>query len=127
MNKPTEKSRLRSVSRWVVLCASIILAALYLNSAFYSAWVSGGPPTPYPEAWAQRALVHLCLSGAILFGGIAAFRAIGNFPSFGGTTILFGVLALLVLGVPHVRAFLKTDACLDSGGRWNSAEFRCDK
>lgn len=103
------------------------MAALYLNSAFFSAWVSGGPPTPYPEAWAQRSLVHLSLAGSLLLGGMAAFRAIGSFPNFGGVTISLAMLALLILGAPHFHAFLHSDACLDSGGRWNGVEFKCER
>lgn len=112
--------------RWIILLASIVAAAVYLNSAAFSAWVAGGPPNPYPEAWGQRALVHLCMAGTILLAGIAVFRVVGSFPSLGRTTILLFILALLIFGVPYVREFLQSDACLDSGGRWNSGTYQCE-
>ena len=118
---------LRIISRWIILCGAIVTAALYLNSAAFSAWVSGGPPTPYPEAWGQRALLHLCLSGVFLFGGIFIFRIIKTFPSFRRFTIVLIIVSVLLLCIPYIRAFIKSDACLDSGGRWNSLEFKCEK
>ena len=117
----------RMVIRWGGLIGAIIMAALYLNTSIYSAWVSGGPPNDYPEAWAHRAFMHLCFSGAFLFLGVAIFRIAGSYPRVGGISIVFGVAALFIAGTPYIRAFLDSDKCLDSGGRWNYEEYRCEK
>ena len=111
----------------MVLALSIVGAALYLNGAIFSAWVSGGPPNDYPEAWAHRALLNLCFSIAVLLGGIVAFRVIGSFPKIGVLTAVLGILALTFLAIPYGRAFLDSDRCLDSGGRWNELYYRCER
>jgi hypothetical protein len=120
-------SRVRASLRWTALIVAVIVAATYLNSAAYSFWVAGGPPSLYPESWVQRGLVHLCWSGAALFVGIATFRTVRTFPRFGAITIALAVTGLLLLGVGGIREFLLTDRCLDRGGIWNSTEFRCVK
>ena len=127
MKKEPSNKLVRLIIGWGGLVGAIIIAALHLNSSIYSAWVSGGPPNEYPEAWAHRALMHLCLSGALLLAGVAIFRVARSFPSVGGVSIAFGVAALLLASTPYVRAFLDSDSCLDSGGRWNYAEYRCEK
>ena len=119
--------RLRLTARWTLLLLSLVIAAIYLNSAFFSARVSGGPPNPYPHAWSQRGVTHLCLAGAFLFGGIAIYRLIGSFPKIGVLTIIFAVVAVLFPAVPYVREFWYVDACLDRGGRWNSLAFQCER
>jgi hypothetical protein len=71
--------------------------------------------------------MHLCFSGAFLFAGIAIFRIAGTYPRVRGMSIGFGVSALLLASAPFVRSFLDIAACLDSGGRWNYEEYRCEK
>jgi hypothetical protein len=119
--------RLQTTARWVVLVFCLGMAALYLNSSLYSAWVSSGPPNPHPEAWLQRALVHLCFAGTFSLVGIAIFRLVTSFPKVGFLTAFLGALSLLLLAIPYAREFLLSAACLDNGGRWNKAEFRCEK
>jgi hypothetical protein len=118
-------NRTRNVVAWLVLGVGIVVAALYLNSAAYSAWVAGGPPNAYPESWAQRALVHLCAAGAFVCGAVAVFRGVRSFPRIGALTISLGLVALLLLGVGEVREFFLVDSCLDRGGSWNHEEFKC--
>jgi hypothetical protein len=115
----------RNTARWTILLVALLVAAIYLNSALFSVWVAGGPPTPYPEAWAHRALVHACTAGALVLAGIAAFRGIGAFPRIGSIPLLLGLAALAVLAFPRFREFLLIDSCLDSGGRWEEAAFQC--
>lgn len=127
MNKEPSKHWPWMVIRWGSLGCGLIIAALYLNSSFYSAWVSGGPPNDYPEAWAHRGLMHLCFSGACVLGAIVLFRVIGSYPRIGGVTVTLVVVGLLLSSIPYIRAFLDSDSCLDSGGRWNDAEYRCER
>lgn len=121
------RERARTVLRWALLILGIGLALAYLNSAAFSAWVSGGPQTPYPEAWLRRAFAHAChglaalLVGLSLFGllRVACRRRVSWFFLFAA-----GLAAVLA---PQVRGFLLVDRCLDSGGRWDSATLRCQK
>jgi hypothetical protein len=116
---------LRNVARWAVLLVALLVAAIYLNSAAFSAWVASGPPTPFPEVWAQRSLAHACTAASILLAGISSFLAIKAFPRIGWIPILFGFLAIALAAVPVGREFMLIDSCLDSGGRWDEQEFRC--
>jgi len=118
---------LRDVTRWAILLVTLAVAALYLNSALFSAWVAGGSPNPFPEAWEHRALVHACSAASLVLAGIACFRGIGAFPRVGWLPLLLGLAALVLLAVPKFREFLLIDSCLDSGGRWKEREFRCQK
>ena len=127
MKKEQSKQIGRMAIRWGSLAGAIIMAGLYLNSSIYSAWVSGGPPNEHPEAWAYRAFMHLCFSGAFLLLGVAIFRIAGSYPRVGSVSIVLGLAALLIAGTPYVRAFLDSDACLDGGGRWNYEEYRCEQ
>ena len=124
---PGRNITLRNAARWIILLGTLILAALFLNSAFFSLWVAGGPPTPYPEAWMHRALANACTAVALLLMGIAGFRCLGSFPRIGSFTLLLGLGAITVLVVPWVREFMLVDSCLDSGGRWEELAFRCVK
>ena len=41
----------KSILRWVLLLTAIIFFFIYLNGAFYRAWLASGPPTDNPEGW----------------------------------------------------------------------------
>ena len=127
MKKEQSKKPGRMVIRWGALAGGIIIAALYLNSSIYSAWLSGGPPNEYPEAWAHRAFVHVCFSCAFLLLGIAIFRIAGSFPRVGAVSTGLVLVALLLAVTPYVRVFLDQDSCLDGGGRWSYEGYRCEK
>ena len=118
-------SDVRQVIRWCVLLGFIYLAYLYLNSAAYSAWVSGGPPNPYPIGWSRRALGHLFFSAAALFLGIGLFRGILTFPKVGRGAIVLLALGLLLIAAPYIGRFVLTDRCLDQGGSWSNQTIQC--
>lgn len=118
---------IRGIARWVILGLSIVGAALYLNSAVFSWWASWGPPAKFPEYLRQRALIRLCLSGAILCGGVGLSWFVQTFPKLARVTVIWCALALLLLAIPPLREFLISDGCYDQGGRWLSDEFRCDR
>ncbi len=116
----------RNAVRWTILLATLLLATLYLNSALFSAWIAGGPPNPIPDAWAHRAVTQSCTAASLVLAGIASFRVIRTFPRVGILPLLTGLVAILVLSVPKLREFVLIDSCLDSGGRWEAREFRCN-
>ncbi len=113
--------------RWAALLAGGALALVYLNSAAYSAWAGGGPPTTIRDAWMHRAFAHLCYAVAAALGGILLFRVIRRPPRLDRAALVLAVLALVVIAAPHARRFLLVNRCLDSGGRWDAAAFRCQR
>lgn len=119
------KSLTRQVVRWSVLLMFIVLAILYLNSAVYSAWVSGGPPNPYPIGWSRRALGHICFALAALFFGVALFIGIRKLPKFGKSSIALTVIGILLVASPYVGRFILIDGCLDRGEKWNNETIQC--
>lgn len=114
------------VARWVALLAFIALALLYLNSAAYSAWAAGGPPTTIREAWMHRAFSHLSYAVGAVLGGVL-FRTVRRPVRFDRVSAVLAALALLTVAAPHVRFFLLVDSCLDAGGLLDAATFRCEK
>ena len=110
-----------------MLLAFIALAFLYLNSAIYSAWVSGGSPNPYPVGWSRRALGHLSFSLAAVFLGAGLFRGIGRFPSFGRVALVLLAIGVGFVAAPYVGRFVLADSCLDQGGRWSNQTLQCEK
>lgn len=53
---------LRRVVRWAGAALLVAYALVALNHAAYSAWLAGGPPTPYPRAWWGQAVRSFWLS-----------------------------------------------------------------
>jgi hypothetical protein len=125
MNDAVKLSVSRQLIRWVVLGVFIILSLLFLNSSIYSAWVSGGPPNPYPLGWARRALGHLGYSLAALCFGIGLFRGIRTFPRSTKGSAAFIVLGGVLAISPYIGHFILIDKCLDRGGSWDGETFQC--
>jgi hypothetical protein len=113
-------------ARWAALLTGLALALVYLNSAAYSAWAGGGPPTSIREAWMHRAFAHLCYAVAAVLGGFTLFRVI-RAPRLDRAALTLLALAVVFIAAPQVRRFLLVDRCLDSGGRWDAAAFRCQR
>ena len=125
MNDTAQSSVFRRLIKWLVLIVFIIVALLYLKSSIYSAWVSGGPPNPYPPGWSRRAIGHLCFAMAALSFGLGVFKGIQTFPRATNGAAIFIVLgALLALG-PYIGRFASIDSCLDRGGSWNRETLQC--
>jgi hypothetical protein len=116
-----------AVTRWGVLVAATGLALLYLNSAAFSAWAGGGPPTNIREAWMHHAFAHLCNGVAAALGGVILFRVVRSPPRLDRATLALLVIGMVFIAAPRARRFLLADRCLDSGGRWDDAAFRCQR
>jgi hypothetical protein len=125
MGLALKTSAVRQTIRWCVLLAFVCLALLYLNSAAYSAWVSGGPPNPYPIGWSRRALGHLFFSAAALFLGVGLFRGILTFPKVGRGAVVLLAIGLFLIAAPYIGRFVLTDRCLDQGGSWSNQTIQC--
>ena len=120
-----DTSVIRQTIRWFVLLAFVCVALLYLNSAAYSAWVSGGPPNPYPIGWSRRALGHLSFSAAALFLGIGLFCVIPTFPKIRHRTLALLAIGLFLIAAPYIGRLVLTDRCLDQGGSWSNQTIQC--
>jgi hypothetical protein len=103
------------------------LSLVFLNSALFSAWMSGGPPNPYPEAWAFRSQSFFAWSLAAAVGAGAAFTGIRRFPAVGVITKLLLVASAVLAAAPFVVDQLRVDRCLDGGGRWNYEALQCER
>lgn len=121
----TNQLAIKQVIRWLVLVAFVVLSLLYLNSALYSAWVSGGSPNPYPIGWSRRAIGHLCFALAALLIGIGLFKGIKTLPKLGKRAIAIAVVGVLLAVAPYIGRFVLIDACLDRGEKWNHEAIQC--
>ena len=125
MHNASKPSLPRQLTSWLALVACIVLALLYLNSSIYSAWVSGGPPNPYPLGWSRRALGQLGFALAAVCFGIGLFKGIRAFPRLTPGAVAFVALGALLASSPYIGRFVLTDACLDRGGSWNRDTLQC--
>jgi len=125
MNDAAQSSVFRRLIKWLVLIAFIVVALLYLNSSIYNAWVSGGPPNPYPPGWSRRAIGHLCFAAASLSFGLGLFKGIQTFPRATNGTAVFIVLGALLALSPYIGRFVSIDNCMDRGESWNRETLQC--
>ncbi len=95
----------------------------------FAAWVSGGPPNKYPEAWAYMSLKSLCFGISTILLGIIAFLLIGREITKRKKIVsaLLILIACVSLSYPFAFKQIKIDSCLDSGGKWNEEETKCLK
>jgi hypothetical protein len=115
------------VLRWVSLLLAIVAGMFFLNDAFFSAWVAGGPPAEHKLGWEHRSQGSLFLALACFFAGAFLFRALGRLPKPGLIAWLLAVVALLLALAPFMAREVLIDKCLDSGGRWNRMFIECER
>ena len=114
------------IARWIVLAILVVTMLFFLNDAFFSGWVAGGPPGPHKLGWERRALSSLLLSGAALFGAIGTFRALGRLPRIGVVSWVLLALAASLTLTPFIIREVLVDQCLDSGGSWSHTFLECE-
>jgi hypothetical protein len=115
------------IVRWILLTALLVAGLIELNYAAYSSWASWGPPTKYPRAWAQSALLHLGYSISLLATAAMALAAprLGYSWRSSKMKYFWVTVLLLGLGYPRIKEFILVDKCLDSGGSWDKQYFEC--
>jgi hypothetical protein len=64
--KKNLNSKTRKIIRWGCSIPLFALGLLYLNSAAFSFWAAGGPPTPNPEQWIMRGNYHVGIAVALI-------------------------------------------------------------
>ena len=117
----------KNLLRWLALIIFIVFGLLYLNGAASSWWLSWGPPNDYPKAWEQESLRRLGFSLTCLFTGPMLFIAFKENFNFKASKYKYIWLLVVILSLtfPHIREFVLTDSCLDSGGEWSEKYFEC--
>lgn len=117
----------RNFLAWLTLGGLAVLSLLLLNSALFSAWMSYGPPNPFPEGWALRSQMLSIWALAAAAGAGPGFSAIRRFPVLGlRLKLLLAGVALLSL-LPFLLREWRIDQCLDQGDRWNRAGLQCER
>lgn len=116
-----------TIMRWVALVGLCLVGLFFLNDAFFSGWVAGGPPGPHKLGWERRSLASLVLSLASLVAAAGAFRSLGSFPRGGKLGWCLIVVAAGMALAPFVAREILVDSCLDGGGRWSHAALECEQ
>lgn len=126
---PTTVRHIKAIRilRWVSLLLAIVAGLFFLNDAFFSAWVAGGPPSEHKLGWERRSQGSLALSLACFFAGAFLFRALVRLPQPGRLAWLLAVVAALLALAPFVAREVLIGKCLDSGGRWNRMSIECER
>jgi hypothetical protein len=115
------------ISRWLLLLAFVAAGLYFLNDAFFSAWVAGGPPGEHKLGWERRSQASLALCIACLLAGVTTFWGARRFPVVGRLTwLLLGIAAVIAVS-PFLAQQVLIDKCLDSGGRWSKATIECER
>ena len=115
------------ILRWAWLLLAVVAGLFFLNDAFFSAWVAGGPPSEHKLGWERRSQASLALSLACFFAGAFLFRALIRLPRPGRLVWLYAVVAGLLALAPFAAREVLIDKCLDSGGRWNRMSIECER
>jgi hypothetical protein len=119
-------TKLIRVTRWPMLLLCVAAGLYFLNDAFFSAWIAGGPPGEHKLGWERRSQASLALSASCFLAGIGVFRIAGKYPDISRKVwLLLSLAACLALAPILVREVL-VDKCLDGGGRWNSGAIECE-
>jgi hypothetical protein len=117
--------RLRTIARWSCLSLCVAYGLLQLYGALLSAWMSGGPPNPYPQGWGRRAEAQLLFAIAAFAAGWFLFRFITSYPSIGKACWALALVAATCAVTPTVARHVLTDSCLDHGGQWSNEALAC--
>ena len=115
--------------RWVLALGALVMAYLYFNYAFFSAWQTGAPNGwERPDVWEYEA--YRSFGRSLAFASCAIIVALNIRPGWprirSRWNLLLGGVALAAVLIPPAMRFLSIDGCLDSGGSWNYEFERCD-
>lgn len=75
----------------------------------------------------MRSQAQFVWAVAVAVGGFAMFRAVRELPTLSRLTVGLAVATALVGLWPSAEQFVRIDACLDSGGRWNYDGLQCER
>jgi hypothetical protein len=120
-----QRLALQRIASWVVCVGFAVLGLLYLNGAFFSAWVAGGPPTEYPLGWERRALGQLSFSVASFLLAVGSYKIVVALPTWRRVPTMLVVIGLALIVAPYIGRFVLQDQCLDRGGKWSNLTLEC--
>lgn len=120
-------SATRRVLSWLALASMVAISLLLLNSALFSAWMSGGPPNPYPDGWALRSLAFVVWSVTAAIAAAALFHVIRRESSVGKPLLIVLTVCMALSVTPFLAREVLIDKCLDAGGRWNADGLVCER
>jgi len=118
-----------SIIRWLSIILLIMLSVALLITAFGALWVSGGPPTDYPNAWLFSSIKNLCFSQSSMLAAIVVYIFVRKNRKMKNKKLGITLIgcAMLSASFPYMYEGLKIDSCLDSGGSWDKMKFECNK
>ena len=103
-----------------------IVAGLYfLNDAFFSGWVAGGPPGEHKLGWERRSLASLLYLLACFIGAFAAFKVVKYGAHTSRVWLLVALLACLLGAAPFAVRTNHIAQCSATGGTWSSDFLEC--
>ena len=117
--------RSQRVASWVVSLGFVALGLLYLNAALFSAWMSGGPPNPYPLGWQRLAVGQLGLTVASFVLAIASYKLVVSLPKWRRVPLVFTLAGLALAAAPYAGRLLLEHQCLQIGGAWSNVTLEC--
>jgi len=122
-----EKMKHRKLLRWTILILAVAGGLFLLNSAFFCAWVSGGPPNDYPKKWLHQSYIYFGYSGALIATGIMGFVGLKEQFNWKKSIVFYLWIPFTIycLAGPIIRKQTLIDKCLDSGGKWDESHFAC--
>lgn len=123
--RPMSLARIQHLASWVVSLGFVALAVLYLNAALFSAWMSGGPPNPYPQGWKHLAFGQLVTAMASFLLAIGSYKLIRPLPAWKRPALSLVVVGVAMSAAPYFGRFVLQDRCLDQGGQWRNVTLEC--
>ena len=124
-SKPMLHHLLQRIAGLLVSLGFIFIGLVYLNGAFFSAWLSGGPPNPYPLGWERRAIGQLVFSVAAFVLAVGSYKVIVALPNWRRPPVVLVFIGIAIALTPFAGRFLLQDQCLDQGGQWSNRTLEC--
>lgn len=123
---PAPRVGRQRLAAWMLCLVLLCVGALFLNGAFFSAWMANGPPNEHPLGWERRALAPLCFAavGFVLSAGI--FKVVSVFPTLTRSTLVVVLVGLALAAAPYIGFFILQDRCQDDGGAWSRDHLECN-
>ena len=118
-------AHIQKITSWVVSLGFPALGLLYLNAALFSAWMSGGPPNPYPHGWGRLATGQLSTSAASFVLAVASYKLVISLPAWRRTPIALIVFALFLAIAPYIGRTVLHGQCVSQKGEWSNLTLEC--
>jgi len=124
-SKPMSHRLLQRIAGLLVSLGLIFIGLVCLNGAFFRAWMSGGPPNPYPLGWERRAIGQLVFSVAAFVLAVGSYKVIVALPNWRRPPVVLVFIGIAIALTPFAGRFLLQDQCLDQGGQWSNRTLEC--